>query len=232
MIDIRKAADRGETRIGWLDSKHTFSFGRYVDRAHMGFRALRVINEDRVAPGAGFPTHGHQNMEIVTIVVDGALAHRDSLGNGDVLKPGDVQRMSAGSGIEHSEFNASDETPAHFLQIWIEPQVDGGPAEYTQKHFDDGDARGRFRALVEAAPANGALSIRQDAALYDARLGAGESATHAVDAGRHAWVQAVSGAVTVNGVQLEAGDGAAVSDVDEVRVRATSDAHVLLFDLA
>jgi redox-sensitive bicupin YhaK (pirin superfamily) len=229
MITVRPAEARGRTRLDWLDSRHTFSFGDYHDPRHMGFRALRVINEDRVAPGGGFATHPHRDMEIVTWVLAGALEHRDSLGHGSVIRPGDVQRMTAGTGIAHSEFNPSATEPVHFLQIWILPETRGLAPGYEQRAV----AAGGGLRLVAAREGGGqAITIHQDAALYVATLAPGERVTHRLAPGRHAYLQVARGRVLVDGVVLGAGDGAAVSDVREVTLCAREPAEALLFDLA
>lgn len=232
MLTKRPAEDRGVANFGWLDSRHTFSFGDYFDRDHMGFGPLRVINEDRVAPAGGFPTHGHRDMEIVTYVIDGALEHKDSTGTGSVIRPGDVQRMSAGTGIHHSEFNASQEEPVHFLQIWIIPERQGLKPGYEQKTFPDASRRGGLRLIGARDGRDGALTIHRDVDLYSALLTAGESVTHATAPDRKVWVQVVRGQVTVNGDAAKAGDGIALEGADQVVVGATSGAEVLLFDMA
>lgn len=231
MLTIRPAAERGRARLDWLDSHHSFSFGEYYDPAHMGFRALRVINEDVVAPAGGFATHPHRDMEIVTWVLDGALEHRDSLGTGSVIRPGEVQRMSAGTGIRHSEFNSSKTDPVHLLQIWLLPERAGFPPSYEQRTvaFDAGTG---LRLIASPDGRDGSVTLHQSADIWAARLAAGASATHALAAGRHAWVQVARGDVTLNGQALHAGDGAALSDEAAVTVRADSDAEVLVFDLA
>ena len=232
MITVRKSAQRGVTDFGWLDSRHTFSFGEYYDPAQMGFRSLRVINDDRVQGGSGFPRHGHRDMEILTWVLDGGLAHRDSLGSGSVLRPGDLQKMSAGTGILHSEFNASEDEPVHFLQIWIVPERPGLPAAYEQKHFDEASRRGRLLRIAGRAPLeDGALPIHQDADLHVALLDAGQSVEHALEGGRHAWMQVARGSVELNGIPLGEGDGAAATGESRLTVRATKPAEILLFDL-
>ena len=231
MITVRRAAERGHTRIDWLDSWHTFSFGDYYDPRHVEFRALRVINEDHVAPGAGFGTHPHRDMEIVTYVLAGALEHRDSLGNGSLIRPGEIQRMSAGTGIRHSEFNASKSDPVHFLQIWIQPERAGLPPGYEQRPLPP-EVRGGLRVIASRDGRDGAVTIHQAAEIHAARLAPGEAATHALAPGRHAWVQVARGNLTANGEALHAGDGAAVSDERAVTLRADADAEVLLFDLA
>jgi redox-sensitive bicupin YhaK (pirin superfamily) len=232
MISIRPAHERGVANFGWLDSRHTFSFGRYYDPKHMGFGPLRVINEDRVRPGGGFDTHGHRDMEIISYVLDGALEHKDSIGTGSVIRPGDVQRMSAGSGIRHSEFNHSKSEPVHFLQIWLLPEQNGLPPSYEQKSFPDSEKRGRLRLVASQDGRDGSVVIRQDADLYASLLGAGEQVTHTLRSGRSAWLQVMRGAVNVNGQALRAGDGAAVSSEPVLTIAATSsDTEILLFDL-
>jgi redox-sensitive bicupin YhaK (pirin superfamily) len=232
MITARKSRERGTTRIGWLDSRHTFSFGDYHDPQHMGFRALRVINEDRVTPGQGFGTHGHRDMEIISYVIDGALEHKDSLGTGSVLRRGDVQRMSAGTGVRHSEFNGSATEAVHFLQIWVLPQQQGLPASYEEKHFSDDDKRGRFRAIVRPGGADGALTVHQDVSMYAGVFAKDDKASFELAKGRHAWVQVARGAVSVNGTVLKPGDGAQVSDETRLDFVASEPAEVLVFDLA
>lgn len=231
MITVRKSKDRGHFDHGWLDTWHTFSFGDYQDPEHMGFRTLRVINEDFVREGGGFGTHGHRDMEIITYVVSGALEHRDSLGNGSVIHAGDVQRMSAGTGVRHSEVNSSKVESVHLLQIWILPETLGLEPGYEQKYFDPDVRRGALVPLVTRDGSNGSLRMNQDAAMYGALLRAGETVTHRFAAGRHGWVQVVSGALTVNGVALGKGDGAAISDERELTLAVTQDADLLLFDL-
>jgi hypothetical protein len=232
MITIRKGEERGRTEADWLDSRHTFSFGEYYDPQHMGFRALRVINDDRVAPGGGFGTHPHRDMEIITVVLDGALEHKDSLGNGSVIRPGDVQRMTAGAGIRHSEFNHSEEDPVHLLQIWILPERNGLQPGYEQKSFMRDETGGRWRVVVAPHSKDGALTIHQDASLAVASLSPGEQATYSLKPGRYAWVQVATGGVTLNGHALQAGDGAAVSEEPRLTVKATEPSELLLFDLA
>jgi redox-sensitive bicupin YhaK (pirin superfamily) len=232
MISIRPAQDRGIANLGWLDSRHTFSFGHYYDPKHMGFGPLRVINEDRVRPGAGFDTHGHRDMEIISYVLDGALEHKDSIGTGSVIRPGDVQRMSAGSGIRHSEFNHSKSEPVHFLQIWLLPEQEGISPSYEQKNFADSEKRGRLRLVASHDGRDGSVVIHQDADLYASLLNVDEQVTHALRAGRGAWLQVVRGAVDLNGQALRAGDGAAVSSEPALTVKAASnDTEILLFDL-
>jgi len=232
MIEVRHAAERGATRLDWLDSRHSFAFGEYWDPAHSGFGPLRVINEDRVAPGAGFPAHGHRDMEILTWVLDGALAHRDSLGSGAVLRPGELQRMTAGSGIRHSEFNASAAAPVHFLQIWIQPERAGLAPGYDQRAFDGDEIRDRLRLVASRDGRSGSLSLARDADVYAARLTAGATLTHPLAAGRRAWLQVAHGRVRVGDTWLAAGDGAAITGERLVTITAEADAEVLLFDLA
>lgn len=228
MIRILRALDRFHTDLGWLDSRHSFSFGEHHDPARTGFGALRVINEDVVAGGGGFPAHGHRDMEIISYVLDGALAHSDSTGGQGVIGPGMVQKMSAGKGVRHAEYNASDTAPAHFLQIWLEPDVRGAAPKYEEATVPEGPG---LRLI--AAPSGAPLSLLADARLFAARLDAGEQATATLADGRRAWVQAARGAVTVNGVALEAGDGAALSGEAAVSLRAGGEgAEALLFDLA
>jgi redox-sensitive bicupin YhaK (pirin superfamily) len=234
MITIRPAAERGHAQHGWLDSQHSFSFADYYDPAHMGFRGLRVINEDRVAPNAGFGQHAHRDMEIVSYVLEGALKHGDSLGNGSVIRPGDVQRMSAGTGVTHSEFNASASEPVHFLQIWLLPATLGIAPGYEQKHFPPEQRRGRLRLVASAEGREGSVSIHSDANVYATLLSAGESARLPLAPGRHAWVQVARGELCVQGQVLRAGDGAALSDELELRLegRDAEAAEALVFDLA
>jgi len=230
MIQIRSAADRGRTELGWLDSRHTFSFGDYYDPGQAGFRALRVINDDRVAPGQGFGTHPHRDMEIITYVLEGALEHRDSLGTGSVIQPGELQRMSAGTGIRHSEFNASATQPVHLYQIWLLPRSRGISPSYEQKKFPL--ANGQWSKVASPDGADGSLRIHQDASLFLANLEKEETVWHALQPGRHAWVQVLRGRVTVNGQPLSEGDGAALTDEAAVSVGARAHAEVMLFDLA
>ena len=230
-ILVRSAAERGHANHGWLDTWHTFSFADYHDPRFMGFRVLRVINEDTVAPGRGFPTHGHRDMEIISYVLEGGLEHRDSLGTGSVIRPGDVQRMSAGTGVRHSEFNASPTEPVHFLQIWIEPARAGIAPGYEQKAFADSDKQGRLRLVASPDGADGSVRIHQDARVFATRLGPGETIEHKLAPDRHAWVQAVRGTLEVAGHPLTHGDGAAVSGESAVTLTGTRDAEALLFDL-
>lgn len=232
MLIVRHAKQRGHANHGWLDSHHTFSFASYYDPAYMGFRSLRVINEDRVSPGQGFGTHPHRDMEIVSYVVEGGLQHRDSLGTGSVIRPGDVQRMSAGTGVAHSEFNASKTEPVHFLQIWLQPSQLGLPPSYEQKTFTDEERAGRLRLVASPQPREGSLTIHSDVHLYAGRFGTGESAEHTLADGRHAWVQVVRGRVRVNGTEVSVGDGVALSAEPSVKIEGLQSAEILLFDLA
>jgi len=232
MIVRRPAEERGRADFGWLDSRHTFSFGEYYDPRYMGFRALRVINEDRVKPGYGFGTHPHRDMEIISYVLEGALAHKDSMGTGSVIRPGDVQRMSAGTGVLHSEMNPSPNEPVHFLQIWLMPDERGIPPSYEEKRFENADKQGRLRLVAARDARDGALAIHQDVDLYAGVFKAGEGASFELRPGRHAWLQVARGAVTLNGHMLNQGDGAAVSDENALDLQATEDAEILVFDLA
>jgi quercetin 2,3-dioxygenase len=231
MILVRKSNDRGHADHGWLDTRFTFSFSDYYDPQHVQFRTLRVMNDDRIAGGGGFPTHPHRDMEIVTYVLEGALAHKDSMGNGSVIKPGDVQYMSAGTGVAHSEFNASDSETAHLYQIWMFPDRQGYKPAYDQKHFTDADKRGKLRLVVSPDGRDGSVQIRQDNELYATVLARGESVEHALKPARHAYVQVARGSVTLNGEPLEAGDGAAISAEKSLQLTGVNDAEVLLFDL-
>ena len=231
MIQVRKSCERGHANHGWLDTYHTFSFADYYDPAHMGFGPLRVINEDRVEPGKGFGTHGHRDMEILTVVLDGGLQHRDNLGNGSVIRPGDVQRMSAGTGVMHSEFNASDRDPVHFLQIWIEPNARGVRPGYEQKHFAAEDGRGRLRLLASPDGHDDSVTIHQDAHVYAADLARDDAVDYRLEPGRRAYVHVARGAVTLNGTPLEAGDGARLVDETTVNLSGLQESQVLLFDL-
>ena len=224
MIRFRDRMARGRSRTGWLDSRHTFAFGGYQDPAQMGFRSLRVINEDRVIPGAGFPTHGHRDMEIVTYVLEGKLQHKDSLGNGSVIAPGEIQRMTAGTGIMHSEFNASAAEPVHFLQIWILPARTGTPPGYEQKTLGPEATEGK---LVRAP-----IALQQDAAIYIAKLGDGATVSHALASGRGAWLQVARGVIALNGTEMKEGDGAAIENEPGLDIEAMTAAEVLVFDLA
>ena len=232
MITVRPAEERGQARLGWLDSRHSFSFGHYYDPQHMGFGPLRVINEDRVSPGGGFDTHGHRDMEIISYVLEGALEHQDSLGTGSVIQPGDVQRMSAGTGVRHSEFNHSNEQPVHFLQIWLLPEREGLKPSYEQKHFSASEKAGRLRLIVSPDGRDGSLTIHQDTSIYAAVLKEGEQVTRKLDLGRKAWVQVVRGSLDLNGQWVRAGDGAALTDAAVLTLAAHSDdTEFLLFDL-
>ena len=232
MITIRKGEDRGHANHGWLDTYHSFSFASYYDPAQMGFRALRVINEDTVSPGAGFGTHGHQDMEIITYVLEGVLEHKDSIGNGEVIKPGEVQRMSAGTGIRHSEFNHSKTEPVHLLQIWLLPDTKGLPPSYEQRDFDVAQNPGKLRLVAAKDARDGAVKVHQNVDLYAAALENRDRVSHSLKPNRHAWVQVARGAITLNGLPLENGDGAAISDESDLVIEATANAEVLLFDLA
>ena len=233
MLTLRKSEDRGRANFGWLDSRHSFSFGHYHDPAHMGFGPLRVINDDRVAGGGGFPTHPHRDMEIISYVLEGGLAHRDSIGNGSVIRPGDVQRMSAGTGIRHSEFNASDSEPVHFLQIWIIPEKDGLAPGYEQKTFDANSKRGKLKLVGSRDGRDGSVTIHRDVDLYSTLPGDGGTVTHKLADGRIGWVQVAQGTATLNGEELRPGDGVALDAGDAISLTGTSDdAEVLVFDMA
>jgi redox-sensitive bicupin YhaK (pirin superfamily) len=232
MIQVRKAAERGHFDHGWLDTYHSFSFADYYDPAHMGFRSLRVINDDRVQPGQGFGMHGHRDMEIVTYVLDGALEHRDSMGNGSIIRAGELQRMTAGTGVRHSEFNPSDAEWVHLYQIWLLPQRKGLMPSYEQLAVGKDEKRGRLRLVASADGADGSLTIHQDARLYLASLSPGESVSHEIERGRAAWLQVLRGSVNVLGHDLAAGDGVAVTDENAISVQARTPSEVLLFDLA
>lgn len=233
MLTIRKADERGVTQLGWLDGKHSFSFGEYYDPRHIRFRTLRVINDDRVAPGGGFPTHPHREMEIVTYVISGSLEHKDSIGGGGVIRPGDVQAMTAGSGLTHSEFNPSDTEPVRLLQIWIFPEQKNLEPRYDQKHFPEAERAGRLRPIATRDGRDGSLVINQDAAIYAGVLTDGERVEHRVSEGRGVWVQVAVGGVTVNGQSLAEGDGLAIEDESLVEiVGVPGRSEVLVFDLA
>jgi redox-sensitive bicupin YhaK (pirin superfamily) len=232
MFEIRRSNERGHANHGWLDSYHSFSFADYYDPEHMHFGALRVINEDRVAGGQGFGAHGHRDMEIVSYVLDGALAHRDSMGNGSTIRPGDVQRMSAGTGVRHSEFNGSPTDTAHFLQIWIIPDAPGGAPGYEEKRFADDEKRGRLRVIASPDSADGSVKIGADARIFAGLFNGDERADFDVPAGRRVYVHVARGAVTVNGETLGAGDAAKLEDVSNVTLEKGDNAEVLLFDLA
>jgi redox-sensitive bicupin YhaK (pirin superfamily) len=232
MIQLRRVAERGHFDHGWLDTYHTFSFGDYFDPAHMGFRSLRVINDDRVQPGQGFGMHGHRDMEIVTYVLDGALEHRDSMGNGSIIRAGELQRMTAGTGVRHSEFNPSDREWVHLYQIWLLPRRKGLVPSYEQLAVTEEEKRGRFRLVASPDGVEGGLTIHQDARLYLASLLPGESVAHEIEPGRAAWLQVLRGGVNVLGKDLAAGDGVAVTDETALSVRAAVASEALLFDLA
>ena len=239
MLAIRNSEDRGMANLGWLNSRHTFSFGHYYDPAFMGFGPLRVINEDRVQPGRGFDTHGHKNMEIISYVLNGALEHKDSIGTGSVIRPGDVQRMSAGTGIRHSEFNHSNDEPVHFLQIWIMPQQDGLQPSYEQKTFSEQEKRGTLRLVCSSDGRDGSVTIHQDTDLYATLLGAQQSVSHQLSSGRKGWVQVARGAITLNGELLQAGDGVAIEGPATITLTGIggsgtvggNDVEILLFDM-
>ena len=232
MIKIRKAEDRGHANHGWLNTYHTFSFANYYDPKQMGFRALRVINEDRVSPGNGFGTHGHRDMEIITYVLEGALEHKDSIGTGSVIQPGEVQRMSAGTGIRHSEFNHSETEPVHFLQIWLLPEKEGLSPSYEQRNFSPAKTPGKLHFVAARDGQEISVTVHQDVDLYAAVLKGGGRIFHTLKPQRHAWVQVARGAITLNGLPLDTSDGAAISNETAVDIEATTDAEILLFDLA
>ncbi len=231
MLSLRKSAERGYADHGWLKSYHSFSFADYYDPAHMGHGPLRVINEDRIAPGSGFGTHGHRDMEIISYVLDGELAHRDSLGNGSVIRPGDVQRMSAGSGVRHSEYNHAKDKTTHFLQIWIEPDVTGIAPGYEEKRFAEAEKQDRLRLVASPDGAEGSVRIHQDARLYVACLSAGRSLSQTLAAGRLGYLHLVRGALTVNGERLGTGDAAKLEGETALSLAASEDSELLLFDL-
>jgi redox-sensitive bicupin YhaK (pirin superfamily) len=231
MITVRPGRERGHTRIGWLDSRHSFSFGDYYDPDHMGFHTLRVINEDRVTPGAGFGTHAHRDMEILSWVLGGTLAHKDSMGNGGHIRPGELQRMSAGTGVRHSEMNPSADEPVHFLQIWIMPEEPGVQPGYEQRAFPESERRGALRLVASRGGREGSVSLNQDADVYATVLEAGAKLEHVLRPGRRAWVQVTEGAVVANGARLDAGDGAGIVDEPSVRIEAADPAALLVFDL-
>jgi quercetin 2,3-dioxygenase len=233
MLTIRPAQDRGIANFGWLDSRHTFSFGEYHDPNHMGFADLRVINEDKVAPGKGFPTHAHRDMEIVTYVLEGKLEHKDSIGTGSIIRPGDVQRMSAGTGIQHSEYNASNTEPVHFLQIWLLPEQKGIEPGYEQKNFEVAEKQGKLRLVGSRDGRDGSITIHQDVDLYATALSAGESVSYGFASDRVGWAQVARGAVQLNGQSLNAGDGVAIAQESLIMLQGVApDAEVLLFDMA
>lgn len=232
MIRTRKADERGQADFGWLLAKYTFCFNRYYDPAHLQFRALRVMNEDVIAPGRGFGTHPHDNMEIVTYVLEGALEHRDSMGNGEVLRPGEFQRMTAGTGITHSEFNPSADQPTHLYQIWLLPERQGLAPSYEQKRFDAAGRANRLQLVASPDARESSLKIHQDTCIYLADIEPGQSLAHALPTGRHAWLQVLRGQVLLNGNALATGDGAAISDEPAIEIQATQKAEIMLFDLA
>jgi hypothetical protein len=233
-LTVRRAAERGHADHGWLNSWHTFSFADYYDPAHMGFRALRVINDDTVAAGGGFPRHAHRDMEIISYVLDGALEHKDSMGTGSVIRPGDVQRMSAGTGVQHSEYNASKSESVHFLQIWIIPDRPGHPPGYEQKTFAADAKRGALRLVASPDGADGSVTIHQDAKVYAALIAKDDLVSHSIDVGRHAWIHVAKGAIAIDDLTLGAGDAVATSDPGRIGLRGAGDrdAEVLVFDLA
>jgi redox-sensitive bicupin YhaK (pirin superfamily) len=232
MMTIRPAAQRGHADHGWLDSHHTFSFASYQDPAHMGFRSLRVINEDRVQAGQGFGTHPHRDMEIISYVLEGGLEHKDSMGTGSIIRPGEVQRMSAGTGVTHSEFNASKRDPVHFLQIWLHPSARGNKPGYEQKAFGLEEKQGRLRVVAASDGRDGSVTIHTDAVIYAGLFDKGQASDVVLPRGRHAWVQVARGSVRVNGRDLQAGDGAALSDEELVKIEGVNAGEVLVFDLA
>lgn len=231
MFEIRHAEERGVANFDWLNSKHTFSFGHYHDPNHMGFGPLRVINEDRVQPGRGFDTHGHRDMEIISYVLEGALQHKDSMGNGSIIKPGDVQRMTAGTGVRHSEFNPSESERVHFLQIWILPEKEGLKPGYEQKTFSEAEKHSALRLVGSRDGRDGSVTIHQDVDLYATCLGDGQEIAHTPEAGRKVWVQIARGEAEVNGTPLKAGDGVALADEARVTLRGASNAEILLFNM-
>ena len=231
MLTVRPAAERGLADFGWLKSRHTFSFGEYFDPRHMGFRALRVINDDVVAGGGGFPTHPHRDMEIVSYVLSGSLVHKDSMGNGSTIQRGDIQRMSAGTGVTHSEFNGSRTEAVHFLQIWIIPAARGGAPGYEQIQVDDDAKDGVLRLVASPDGRDGSVTLRQDVCIYAGRFGGGQTASLPLAPGRYGWVQVAAGTVTVNGLTLGEGDGLALTDEPSVEIRDGVRAEVLVFDL-
>jgi redox-sensitive bicupin YhaK (pirin superfamily) len=231
MINVRRANERGSVNLGWLDSKHSFSFGDFYDPEHMGFGSLRVINDDTIQPGQGFGTHPHRDMEIISYIIDGALEHKDSMGNGAVMRSGEVQRMTAGTGVSHSEFNHSKEELVHFLQIWVLPEAQSLTPGYEQKNFSVEDKMNRLRLVASRDGADGSITVHQDMRIYASVLTPGTSLTHSLTEGRQAWVQVASGDVTVAGEILSAGDGIAVSDIDGIDIAASSEAELLLFDM-
>ena len=232
MLQFRKADQRGHADHGWLNTFHTFSFAGYRDPQHMGFRSLRVMNEDRVAPSEGFGTHSHQNMEIISYVLSGSLEHKDSMGNGEVLRPGEFQRISAGSGITHSEFNPSSTEPVHFYQIWLLPNVSNSDPSYEQKEFTDTEKIGRLRLVASPKGRDGSLSIHQDANVYLSLVCHPDELVYSLQPGRHAWLQVLSGQLMVNDYSLSTSDGVAISDEPTITIQGTEDSEFMLFDLA
>ena len=232
MLLIRRAGDRGRANLGWLDSRHTFSFASYHDPRYMGFGPLRVINEDRVQPGKGFGTHGHADMEIISYVLEGALEHRDSLGTGSVIRPGDVQRMTAGTGVEHSEFNHSKTEPVHFLQIWVIPDKRGLTPSYEERRFEEAAKRSKLALIASRTGRDGSLTIHQHTNIYASVLAPGDEVAHETERIRKSWIQVARGAITVNGEALEVGDGAAVAYEDRVTIAGRAESEFLLFDMA
>ena len=232
MIMRRPAGERGRTRTDWLESHHTFSFNRYYDPRYAGFRDLLVINEDFVAPATGFGTHGHSDMEIITYVLEGALEHKDSMGNTSAIHPGEVQRMSAGTGVRHSEYNSSPSEPVHLLQIWITPEREGMEPGYEQREFAQAEKTGKLRLVASRTGQDDSVTVHQDVKLYDAQLKSGDEVRHDLAPGRHAWLQLLRGSVQLNGVELKAGDGAAASEEESLTIRASEESEFLLFDLA
>jgi quercetin 2,3-dioxygenase len=232
VITVLPSSERFHTEAGWLDSRHTFSFADHYDPERLGFRALRVINDDRVEPGRGFGSHSHRDMEIITYVLSGELGHKDSMGNGSTIRPGEVQRMSAGTGVVHSEMNASRTEPVHFLQIWIIPDGSGHKPGYEQKMFSEAERRAKLRVVASPDGRDGSVSIHQDALVHASLLEGGEHVSYSLPRGRHAWVQVARGAIELNGKQLKEGDGASVSDEERLEIEARDSSEVLLFDLA
>ncbi len=232
MINIRRANERGHFNHGWLNTYHTFSFDQYYDPRFMGFRSLRVINEDFVSPGHGFPTHGHRDMEIITYILEGALKHEDSMGNGSIIRPGDVQRMTAGTGVRHSEKNSSESEPVHLLQIWILPHTTGLQPGYEQKAFSVDERRGTFRLIASEDGRDGSVTVHQDVTVFASILAAGEEVVHKFDPTRYGWIQIACGAITINGENLQQGDGAVINGESELKLLGHESSEVLLFDLA
>jgi redox-sensitive bicupin YhaK (pirin superfamily) len=232
VITLRKSTDRGHADHGWLLARHSFSFADYFDPEHMGFRSLRVLNEDRIQPGQGFPTHGHRDMEILTYVLEGELRHEDSMGNGSLIRPGDVQTMTAGRGVLHSEFNPSDSTPLHLVQVWIQPDAKGLDPGYDQHHFPESERRSELRLVASADGRDGSLRIHQDANVHVGLLSAGDTRDIELDASRHAWLQVLRGSIDLDGQRLEQGDAAGISEQSGLSLLALEEAEVMLFDLA